>query len=450
VARPTRQPARSGGAGGWVLDHPLVVLALAGVLAFTVWAVRSRHQPHEVRAVFSDAVSLYPGLDVRIDGLDAGKVKKVDYSDGNAVARLGIYDSSWPLHRGTTATLRFGTTIGNGTRIVDLDPGPASAPELPERGIIPNKDTLEATEFDDVFDTLDAKTRKRMQGAMHGMGRVFGPRAPRLNAGVKASAPGLQAVGGFAGDIARDEMALKSLVANGHRVTSTLAARHAQIADLMSVTSATFRTFAANTAGIRASLDRFPATLRDTRSTLARLDGSVDRVDALMADLRPGAAQLRPLARELRPALNDLRETVPAGVAALRAGRRAGPDLVKLLAQATPFAHAAAPAFEQLAPIFACLRPYAPELAGLLGTWSSWPSYHDQTAHYGRVQANFGLSEPVIWPKAVKSAKFTKLTGQKYALVRPPGYNSGQPMFMPECGAGPDGLDPNKDPEAGK
>jgi len=56
----------------------------------------------------------------------------------------------------------------------------------------------------------------------------------------------------------------------------------------------------------------------------------------------------------------------------------------------------------------------------------------------------------VIWPKQITSAQYTKLTGQKYALVRPPGYNAGQPWMLPDCGAGADGLDATKDPEAGK
>ena len=40
-------------------------------------------------------------------------------------------------------------------------------------------------------------------------------------------------------------------------------------------------------------------------------------------------------------------------------------------------------------------------------------------------------------------------TGQGYALVRPPGYNAGKPWYLPQCGAGRDGVDPNKDPEDG-
>jgi hypothetical protein len=32
-------------------------------------------------------------------------------------------------------------------------------------------------------------------------------------------------------------------------------------------------------------------------------------------------------------------------------------------------------------------------------------------------------------------------------MPRPPGWNEGKPWFLPQCGAGPDAVDPTKDPE---
>jgi hypothetical protein len=47
----------------------------------------------------------------------------------------------------------------------------------------------------------------------------------------------------------------------------------------------------------------------------------------------------------------------------------------------------------------------------------------------------------------VSTSLFTQLTGQGYALPRPPGLNAGQPWFLPECGAGPSSVNPAHDPE---
>lgn len=434
----------------WLLRNPWVVIAVAGLILFAFWARGTRTTSHDVRAVFDYAPNLFSGLDVRVDGLDAGKIKKVEQVDDKAVVTLGIHeDRFWPLRQGTTATLRFGTTIGNATRIIDLDPGPSSARAIPNHGVIDNARTNEATEFDEVFDTLDAKTRESLQGTLKGTGDTFGPRAKQLGSGLQASAPGLRAVGGLATDLARDQVALSALVANTARVTSTLAARREAISGLVSVASATFDAFARNTAGIKGSLERFPPAVREARTTLAHLDGTVDRLDALTADLRPGAAQLGGLSRELRPALASLRETVPSAVATFRTARTAAPHVTKLLRQAVPFSTPAAPALTELAPIMSCIRPYAPEIAGLLSTWSSFTKNYDGIGHLARLWGNFGPTSLTSTPP-VDTEAFTKATGQGYALVRPPGYNAGKPWFLPECGAGPEGVDPAKDPEDGK
>src|SRR5260370_2710162 len=91
----------------------------------------------------------------------------IPYMGGSVVAAMigcGIKDGRyWPLHQGTTATLRFGTTIGNGTRYISLSPGPASNPALPENGIITTNHTVAAVEFDEVFTTFDSSTRSPLQ-----------------------------------------------------------------------------------------------------------------------------------------------------------------------------------------------------------------------------------------------------------------------------------------------
>ncbi len=452
-------PGQDGGSGGgkvrrffgYFIDHPWVIVGLIGFVVLSMWVYSTRTQKYEVRAVFSEAASLYSGLDVRVDGLDAGKVKKVENVDGQAIVTLGIDDDEvWPLHRGTRAILRFGTTIGNGTRIIDIEDGPRNGPELPDGGIIMNADTVEATEFDQIFDTFDAKTRASLQGMLKGTGDTFGPREKELGEAVTESGPGLEAVGGFADDLSRDEPALRAFVANTNRVTRTLAARREDLSGLVNVAAATFNEFANNTAGIRGSLDTFPSAMRETRQTLTRLDGTTDKLDALMVDLKPGAQELGGLARDLRPALASLRETVPLAVQTFRTARTASPKITALLKEAQPFSTTAAPALTELAPMLNCIRPYAPEFAGLMSQWSSFTSNYDDNGHVGRIWVNAGPTALTSFPQ-VNSKAFTDLTGQGYSLVKPPGYMAdpkgrSKVVYMPECGYTADGLDPSKDP----
>jgi len=436
-------------AGYWLLDHPWVAILAVGTAVFVLWAAGTRKSEHEVKAVFTEAVSMYPGLGVRMAGIDAGKIHKVEHENGHAVLTLGIDDDVWPLREGTLAKMRFGTTVGNATRYVELVPGPDSARELREGGVITNDKTVESVEFDDVFDVFDAKTRKHVQGTTEGMAKTFGPRAGELADAIKETGPGLDSIGGLASELVRDEPALVSMIGTSHRVTRELAARQGQIRDLVTHTAATLDTFAGNTQGVARSLDRLAPALSETRTTLARLDGSIGGLDELVADLAPGARALAPLAGDVTPALTALRRTVPAAVSAFRTARSAAPRVTELLQQARPFSAAAAPVLEKLAPMVGCLRPYAPEIAGLMSTWLSWSKGYDPDGTIGRVWANFG-DIPTSATPVIDSEDKEKLTGQGYALVRPPGYNAGKPWFMPECGAGVDGITASKDPESQK
>lgn len=433
--------------GSTFVDRPWLIVVLAGFVILCLWIYGTRTQKYEIKAVFDEGVSLYSGLDVRVDGIDAGKVKKVENVDGQAVVTLGIDDEDvWPLTRGTEAILRFGTTIGNGTRIIELDPGDPKAPEIPDGGVIPTKDTVEPTEFDQLFDTLDDETRENLQDTLATTGETFGDRDDEISEAVEESADGLTAVGGFAEDLARDDRALRAFVLNTNRAMRTLGARSGEISSLIGAASETFDEFAQNTRGIEQSLDKFGPAVQEARTTLTRLDESVGTLDGLMQDLRPGAKELSSLSKDLRPALASLRQTVPDAVTTFRETRKAAPAITTVLKDAQPFSKEAGPALTEVAPMLACLRPYAPEIAGLLSTWSSFTRNYDHISHIGRIWANTGLTSPTSMPNSVMDSDTLAPLGQGYALVRPPGYNAGKPWFIPECGYTEDGLDATKDP----
>ena len=271
-----------------------------------------------------------------------------------------------------------------------------------------------------------------------------------MNRGLRESAPGLDAVGALMSDLHEDEKALQGLVANGHRATRTLAARQPEIANLMTVSAATFDEFAENAQNIRASLDRFAPTLQDVRGTLARLDGSVDKLDGLVEDLGPGARALPAFVRDSRPALSELAIAAPLATNTVNTLRASSPQITKLLAEGQPFSVRLAGALSGLTPHIACIRPYAPEIAGFFTNWSSWPKNYDSISHYGRVHATNGNASVYNdYPDGISTDAFLNTLGRgmEYAMPRPPGLDDDKPFFLPECGAGPDALNPSKDPE---
>lgn len=464
---------------GWLLDHPWAVVLAAILVWFCFWVIGTRKTDHQVQASFASAFNLVPGLAISVDGIEVGKVGKVKYDDGKALVTIGINDRRfWPLHEGTKVISRWGTTIGSGTRRLDIVPGPATNPAIKQGGIIPTADTQPAVDVDLVLNTLNKKVRGSLTSWQRGMSDSVKDKQKDLNAALAQSDDGVGAAADVLKDLATDTFALSALVRNGQRTVGTLASRDGNVRSLVTVAARTFQTFASNTKGTQDSIAELPATLRQARTTLRRVDGSIGHLDGLVSALAPGAKALRPLAASARPAFADLRQIVPSAVSTLRTGTTAAPKVTSLLRTATPFTARGADVFSALAPMMACVRPYAPELGGaIVGLGTSHQTYDLKNGPYigldeqldptsppqfgGRVEKvngqdkiiQYGLrAQPQVSTSSAElgldSNVAPKLGLKQYAFPRPPGYSAGKPIFMPECGITKDALDADKDPES--
>lgn len=439
-------------AASFAIDHPWVpILVALGVLGI-LWIKSTRSQEHEVRAAFSSAVSLSKGLDVRVDGIDAGKVTSVEYENGQAIVGLGVDDPEvWPLHEGTQARLNWGTTVGNGTRFVSIVPGPEDAPEIPDGGIIPAEQTISPVEVDDVFNTFDARTRDRLRILLANTAVTLDGRERELADALARTPDAMEASAGLFAELISDEAALRQLVADTSSTTAVLASEAPEIREIVSGMAAAMDEFATNEAALRADIEKMPATLAETRTTLARLDSSVTILDGLVADVGPGADDLRRLAVDARPTLARLRSAVPEALGLIDAFDEDASGITRLSTRATKLARNLDPLFADLAPMVACIRPYSPEIAGFLNTWASFTKNYDSAGHYARVRVNLGAHNAADYPP-IDTDDFLATTGYTYAYPRPPGIggsNEGKPFFLPKCGIGPEALDPSQDPEDG-
>jgi virulence factor Mce-like protein len=404
---------------------------------------------HRVYAVFDSAVSVVPGLDVDLGGISVGQVSSVRAQDGKALVGLSLDDSSWPLRRGTTATIRYGTTIGNGTRRIDLAPGPDAAPVIPENGILDQRYTTTPVEFDQVFNSLNAKTRGQLRSMLRGMGASFGRVGPALNAGLHSTAPALDSLSGVMSQLGLDRSALAELLRNTDQATATLAAHQPQLEGLVTSAAASFNELAARSAQIQQSLDLAPASLDAAHTFLARLNPSVDKLDTLIRALSPGAAELIPLAKVAAPTVARLRDVAPLLAKTLSTARGAAPRITALLRQSQPFAARLTPSLTKLTPMVECVRLYAPELTALLTHWTGWAAGYDPLGHYGRIQIQAGPTSNNA-TTGISPAAFAAATGLRYAFPRPPGLSAGHAVFDPACGITQDALDPGADPETSR
>jgi ABC-type transporter Mla subunit MlaD len=455
----------------WVLDHPWFFVAAVVAVAFVAWIASTRSQPYHVRAEFATAFNLVPGLPVDVDGQQVGMVSGVQYvnggADGSAIVDIGISDPRYyPLHAGTTVESRWGSTIGNGTRRLDLVPGPITEPKIPNGGIIVAQDTTPAVDLDQVLNALNTSTRAHLTGMVSNLGAGVNGEAHAIHAAINSSPPAFAAANSVLSDLAVNTYALQALITNGDRLTAILDQRAPAIEGLVSAAGQTFAATAAHANGLQQSIQDLPGALTSARATLAQLDGSVNTLTTLITDIKPGAAVLSPLAASMRPALAELRSIVPTGVQTLRQATASAPSISALLQVGAPFMPKLGSVTSQLAPMIACVRPYAPEAGSAIVGAGDWMStyvkvlpnatpgvtpigptdgaYVDQHGVRAMPEVSLGSDHANV---GMSTQAFVAASGKAYAEPRPPGLSVGQPWYLPQCGAGPNSTNPADDPE---
>lgn len=428
--------------GRWVAVGAIAA-TLVAVLVVTLRSSPSR----ELRAAFTSAIGVVPGQEVRMNGVQIGEISSVEEEDGLALVGLRVDNvRAWPLHRGTRARLRYGTTVSYAARYVELEPGPERAPALPSGGLLGTTNTTTPVEFDDAFNVLQGRARADLRRLIDTGAATFGQRQDELASGLRDAGLGFDQTAELLRRLGDDPYALQTLAHAGAATTRALGARDAALRTIMRGGAATFDELARHTQAIGTSLELYPTALREARATLERLDTSLTGLDALLADLRPGVHETRRLATPLSRLALRLDDVAPRLEHALRATTAAAPGVTAFLRQAGPFMQRLGPVSARLAPMLGCVRAYTPEIAGLLGTWAGYTKNFDRGGHYMRTLLQSPPSSDV---EQRTSAQFIEQSpGQRFALMRPPGLNADQPWFLDSCGVGRDALDPAKDPEA--
>ncbi|EHN10676.1 MCE-family protein [Patulibacter medicamentivorans] len=427
----------------------IALLALA-VIAAAALLLRGREDHgRTLRAAFQEAVQVVPGQEVRVAGRKVGRVGAVREVDGDAVVDLEIDAADWPLHRGTTARLRYGSVSGYAARFVELRPGPSAGPTLPTGGVLGTSATVTPVEFDQIFNGFDAATRRNLRGVLDEAADTVDGRGPSLARALRQGSRGLDGYADLVTDLGSDPAALRLLVHAGARTSGALRRQDTALRALLRRAAGTFDELGARAAAQRAALDRLPPTLSVGRRTLGTLDHSLVGLRALVADLGPGARALRDVAPAVERTTGTLLDVAPLATSTLDVGTATAPGVERLLRAGTPFLPRLATTLDQLAPMAACLRPYGPEIAGMASTWTGFSGV-DAQGGYGRVDLT-QLPPLVAAGTVLDSNAITSVFRDRvfYAMPRPPGLDAGQPWFLPECGAGPDALDPSKDPERG-
>lgn len=300
-------------------------------------------QTTTVRAVFADTSELFKGADVRVDGVNKGKVSKVSVDPGgrSATVEMTLDRDAAPLYRDARADIRWKLILGGNVAVV-LSRGTSSAGMLDSA--IPLRRTSTQVELDDITAALQDDQKAGLKAMIPALGDALSDRAAlgRTLGTLSRVAPSVaRGVGALRGERDRE---LRSLVSSAARTVKALDSP-GDVQDLIEGAATTFATTARREADVRGTIREADATLPPATRTLLALRTTLGIADPLVAKLRAPARDVAPTTAALRPVAIDA---------------------ARLLVKAQPLLHALRPAATSLRRASAAGRPLLDELAGPL------------------------------------------------------------------------------------
>ena len=158
--------------------------ALAVVVAAVAYIVFAGGGGATYKFELENDSQLVLGDQVQVGGVPVGSVTGIALTHNyrSALITIHIEGSLVPLHRGTTAQVRVPSLTTVAGRYVSLSPGPNNAPALPPGSTLPAGSGKGTTDLDQLFDTLNPRTRKGLQEYFVGEGRSVRRRQPGASA----------------------------------------------------------------------------------------------------------------------------------------------------------------------------------------------------------------------------------------------------------------------------
>lgn len=372
----------------------VAALILAGVLAWFILFSGGGGTTYVF--MFQNASQLVNGDQVQVGGRGVGSVTDIKLTqDNQAAVTVEVQEPYAPLHRGTTAVVRLTSLSGVANRYIAVLPGPDSAPEIPAGSTLGTDTTTSAVDLDQLFNTLDAPTRKGLANLLQGLAAQYQGKGPQANAALKYFGPSLSTTAAVTRQLAGDQQSFQDFVLRTSQLVSALSTKSNDLTSLISNANTTAGAIAQENTSLAQALDVLPQTLRQGSTTFVNLRSTLGDLDKLVAVSKPATKNLASFLATLRPLLRNADPTVTLLAKTLG---QPGPanDLYNLLSDSPSLASTlktASPnsvtALEKATPVLKFLRPYTPDLIGWIRDFGQTTTNYDANGHYARVQPIF-------------------------------------------------------------
>jgi virulence factor Mce-like protein len=343
-------------------------LSVAGLLLF-LWAAFGGTLPlkpesYRFKAAFPEASLLVQEADVRMAGVNIGKVKSKELGTGGrtTVVEIELDKRFAPIGRDARAILRQKSLLGE--TYVELTPGSPDAEKLDDGALLARSNVEDTTELDEVFRVFDPETREGFQQWLHEAGIVTSGRFARdFNDSLGNAAPFFEGGADLLRPLAEQEVALRRLVRDTGRVFDAISREEGQLRGLITGGEATFGALASRDDALAETFAVFPTFLRETRSTVVRLEDFARNTDPLVRDLRGPARDLAPTLRDLGDLSPDLEALFRDIDPLVRASESGVPAAERFLRGAEPVLEATHVFMPELNPILSYLSFSQQQLA---------------------------------------------------------------------------------------
>jgi phospholipid/cholesterol/gamma-HCH transport system substrate-binding protein len=316
---------------------------------------------YRVEVRFEEATQLADNADVRISGVNVGRVVRSEHDGERTRATIEIEDEFAPIPRDTKAILRLKTLLGE--TYVEITPGDRRAGLLADGATLPDTQVLPTTELDEVLRAFDPRTRRDFRRLLSGLASALEDRSMDLSAAIGNAAPFAEDTGSLLEVLDTQRGAVRRLVRDTGTVFEALGRRQGELSSLVASVDTVLQTTASRNRELEETIRILPTTLRELRPTLEEIEG-------LAGDAAPVVSALRPAGRALAPALQDAAELAPE----LRrlfldvdqvtsVSRRALPAATRTVDAALPLFRELTPTLQEAHPIVDYLGLYKSEVA---------------------------------------------------------------------------------------
>jgi phospholipid/cholesterol/gamma-HCH transport system substrate-binding protein len=341
---------------------------------------------YDVTVFVPNARGLADDASVMIAGLEVGKVTSIERNGPDAIVGLRIDDvAPTPLPEDSTVAVRLRSLVGES--YVQVYPGHSKI-TVRSGGSLDLGQSDDYTDVDQILQTLSGTTETHARQTVQALGDAVGVEGDHLN----------HVLGNAA-----------ALISRSVPLTSTLAAQHTQVADLVQNLGNMMNAIGQRTTAVQdfasGAVQTFDALssrdvqLRDTLVKLPYAIGSLKDVANTIAVITPHVAplaiNLASAIDEVSPAIHLLAPASNSGVQLLQAlGAAADPlrdvlqnldTLQKPTTAALPELHAT---LCQVNPILKYAAPYAADFGAFFQNFGSAYNAYDASGHVARASAD--------------------------------------------------------------